>query len=180
MQDDSLRQRAAAAGYGAERAQARTRLKSADPGERVWATCVGSDQAEDGMPKHIHYNWTGYDSAGPATAKRKGIKVQLALPGPRPRGPPATTRSAPYKPKARQYERFATAAVEHFRGRVDRYSDLERAELRRLARAAQERAALYRGLYTRGYAAIKEVDPSAQVLIGETAPYGGRQARPRR
>jgi hypothetical protein len=34
---------------------------------------------------------------------------------------------------------------------------------------------LYRALYTRGYAAIKSVDPSAQVLIGETSPYALRR-----
>ena len=31
--------------------------------------------------------------------------------------------------------------------------------------------ALYRALYQHGYASIKRVDPQAQVLIGETAPY---------
>ena len=70
------------------------------------------------------------------------------------------------------------AAAEHFKGRVDRYSIWNEPNYPAWISPQRQSPQIYRKLYEAGYKAIKEADPAAQVLIGETVPYGGsRQAR---
>jgi hypothetical protein len=80
-------------------------------------------------------------------------------------------RRAWYKPSSTEFGRFATIAATHFRGRVDRYSIWNEPNWKTWLGPLKSAPALYRGLYTKGYAAIKAADPRAKVLIGETAPF---------
>ena len=101
--------------------------------------------------------------------------MHLSLTGPAPRWADARSaaiKQAWYKPNAREFGKWVAVVAEHFAGRVDRYSIWNEPNWRTWLGPLKAGPALYRSLYTRGYAAIKEADPRAKVLIGETSPYG--------
>jgi hypothetical protein len=132
-------------------------------------------------PSTINYEFSLFDSLINAAAER-GIRVHLSLTGPAPRwatGNKSRTKGW-YKPNARAFGEFAGVVAEHFKGRVDRYSIWNEPNWKTWLGPLASAPALYRGLYTRGYAAIKDADPRAKVLIGETAPYAqpGRSTSP--
>ncbi len=135
-----------------------------------WSYVVKRDAKRKRAPKHVTYNWTGYDNVVQFAASR-GIHVQLALTGPAPAWATGDHRVGHMKPKAGPFKEFARAAAEHFRGRVTRYSIWNEPNYVGWIAPLSSAARTYRGLYTRGYAAIKAVDPTAQVLFGETSPY---------
>src|SRR5256885_14632128 len=68
----------------------------------------------------------------------------------------------------------------HFDGRVDRYSVWNEPNYVGWLAPRHSEPSLYRALYSHAYDAIKKAAPSAQVLIGETAPYAekGRAMAP--
>jgi hypothetical protein len=135
-----------------------------------WDYVVGRAAKKRKEPKRISYNWTGYDALIDAAAAR-GIQVQLALTGPGPAWATGDHKVGPVKPRAAPFKRFARAAAEHFKGRVTRYSIWNEPNYVGWIAPLASAARVYRGLYVAGYAAIKAADPSAQVLIAETAPY---------
>jgi hypothetical protein len=59
--------------------------------------------------------------------------------------------------------------VEHFRGRVSRYSIWNEPNYYAWMAPLSSAARIYRSLYTTGYRVIKRLDPKAQVLFGETS-----------
>ena len=61
--------------------------------------------------------------------------------------------------------------AQHFAGRVDRYSIWNEPNWRTWLGPLKSAPATYRQLYSRGYKAIKQADPRAKVLIGETSPF---------
>jgi Cellulase (glycosyl hydrolase family 5) len=134
-----------------------------------------SDSADAAPSANPDYNWAPIDDAIDAAAAN-GIRTMLTLTGPAPVYASGDHRSGYpiVSPDPALFGAFASAAATHFKGRVDRYSIWNEpnypAWLAPLSRSPQ----LYRGLYTAGYNAIKGADPRAQVLIGETVPYGGR------
>jgi hypothetical protein len=145
----------------------------------VWSYVAGSAAKKKKEPKTIRYNWTGYDALI-RDAKKKGIKVQLALTGPAPAYATGNHKIGPDRPKAAAFKRFAAAAASNFNGEVTRYSIWNEPNHRAWISPIKSQAKVYRGLYTSGYSAIKAVDPSAQVLIGETSPFDlghGRNAQ---
>src|SRR5581483_560196 len=87
----------------------------------TWSYVVGKAARQRTAPKHIAYNWTGYDALIRRAAAR-GIRLQLTLTGPAPAWATANHRVGHYKPSSSAFRAFATAAAEHFRGAVDRYS----------------------------------------------------------
>jgi hypothetical protein len=121
-------------------------------------------------PKNIVYNWTGYDALLTAAAQR-GIQVQLALIGRAPAWATGNHKIGVDRVKASAFKAFATAAAEHFRGRVTRYSIWNEPNLRGWLSPISRAPALYRALYLTGYSAIKQADPAAKVFIAETSPY---------
>jgi hypothetical protein len=144
----------------------------------VWSYVVGRDAKKKKAPKHIRYNWTGYDTLV-SNAGFHGIKVQFALTGPAPAWATGNHKIGPTKPKARFYKAFVREAAKHFKGRVDRYSIWNEPNHRAWISPMKSSAKLYRALYVTGYSAIKRVDRNAQVLIGETSPFAlgkGRNA----
>ena len=144
----------------------------------VWSYAVGRSAKRKKAPKHVRYNWTGYDNLY-ANAARHGMKLQFALTGPAPAWATGNHKIGPTRPKARYFKAFATAAAKHFKGRVDRYSIWNEPNHRAWISPLRSAPRLYRSLYLNGYSAIKHVDPSAQVLIGETSPFAlghGRNA----
>jgi hypothetical protein len=121
-------------------------------------------------PKKIVYNWSGYDALLTAAAA-KGIQVQLDLTGKAPAWATGNHKVGVDRVKASPFKAFATAAAEHFRGRVTRYSIWNEPNFRGWLSPLSRGPALYRALYLTGYAAIKKADPAAQVFIAETSPY---------
>jgi hypothetical protein len=121
------------------------------------------------------YDWAPIDRAID-TAAAYGMRTQLALTGPAPAYASGNGQvSIPvWAPDPTRYADFARAAAEHFKGRVDRYSIWNEPNYPAWLQPQSQSPQLYRALYLAGYDAIKSVDPAAQVLIGETVPYGGR------
>ena len=127
-------------------------------------------------PAVLNYDFSRFDAMIDRAAAN-GIRVHLSLTGPAPRWANArkfTARRAWYKPSAGEFGKFATVAAEHFRGRVDRYSIWNEPNWKTWLGPLSSGPALYRALYVKGYAAIKQADPAAKVLIGETAPFSKR------
>jgi hypothetical protein len=121
-------------------------------------------------PSTVTYNFGGVDALVNAAAAR-GIKVQLALTGPVPAWATGNHRLGPYRPNARLFAQFAREAALHFKGRVDRYSIWNEPNHVGWLAPLKRQATQYRSLYLSGWRSIKAVDRTAQVLIGETAPF---------
>jgi Cellulase (glycosyl hydrolase family 5) len=139
----------------------------------TWSYVVGKAARWRTAPKHIAYNWTGYDALIREAAAR-GIRVQLTLTGPAPAWATGNNRVGHYKPKSSAFRAFASAAAQHFRGTVDRYSIWNEPNYVHWLAPLDRGPKLYRALYVAAYAAIKRADPGAQVLIGETSPFESR------
>jgi hypothetical protein len=145
-----------------------------------WAYVVGKAARKKKAPKHIKYNWSGYDLLL-GNAGLYGIKVQLALTGMAPAYATGNHKIGPVTPSAKKFKAFAAAAAKHFKGRVDRYSIWNEPNHRGWIAPIKKSAKVYRALYVAGYSAIKRADHRAKVLIGETSPFGlghGRNATP--
>jgi hypothetical protein len=137
----------------------------------LWAYSMPLRQARARRrPRQILWNFAGLDSVIDHAA-RHGIRVHVSLTGPAPAWASGERRISGQRPSVRYYREFVTLAANHFEGRVDRYSIWNEPNWRTWLGPMKSAVALYRGLYQRGYAAIKRVDRSAKVLIGETAPY---------
>jgi hypothetical protein len=140
----------------------------------LWAYTMNRDAYDARRkPAKIQYRFDSFDSLVDQAADN-GIRVHLSLTGPAPRWarPKPLLRQAWYKPNAREFGKWAGVVAEHFAGRVDRYSIWNEPNWKTWLGPLKTAPALYRSLYTRGYAAIKAADPRAKVLIGETSPNG--------
>lgn len=143
-----------------------------------WSYVAGKAARKKKAPKHIKYNWSGYDLLI-ANAGAYGIKVQLVLTGPAPAYATGNHKIGPVSPSASKYKAFVTAAAKHFKGRIDRYSIWNEPNHRGWIAPVNKGPKIYRALYTTGYSAIKRVDRKAQVMMGETSPFAlgrGRNA----
>jgi hypothetical protein len=124
-------------------------------------------------------------------ARDRGFQVQLSLNGIASKQYGGDDRTG-VDPDPREYAKFVTACARHFKGRVHRYSIWNEPNLpvflmpkpeqggsflgaltpkekkkRWRERILPKNAKRYRELWNVGYKAIKAVDPTAQVLIGE-------------
>jgi len=132
-----------------------------------------SDAASSTPAPDPDYNWGPIDNAVDAAAMY-GMRTQLDLTGPAPAYAAGVYKGLRIKkPNPARYADFVVAAAEHFKGRVNRYSIWNEPNYPAWIAPQDESPKIYRALYVAGYKAIKSVDPTAQVLIGETVPYGG-------
>jgi hypothetical protein len=125
-------------------------------------------------PATINYDFRQIDELIDRAASN-GMRIHLSLTGPAPRwanAKRARTPKAWYKPNAAQFGQFVRVAAQHFKGRVDRYSIWNEPNWKTWLGPLKSAPGLYRAMYVRAYSAIKKVDRRAQVLIGETSPYG--------
>jgi hypothetical protein len=138
----------------------------------TWAQTMSSRQARARRkPSTINWDFSLYDAMIDAAA-RHGIRVHASLTGPAPVWASGNrSLRGGVRPNVRYFGAFAGVAARHFEGRVDRYSIWNEPNWRTWLQPLSDGPALYRGLYTRGYAAIKRVNRRAKVLIGETSPY---------
>ena len=141
-----------------------------------WAAVIGSKAANARTkPATINYNFTEYDELI-NQARARGILVEVSLTGNAPRWATGDKKkSGPFKPNAKLFREFVTAAVTHFGPNVIRYSIWNEPNHTGWLAPLKSQASLYRSLYATGYKEIKRLQPSAQVLIGETAPYASRR-----
>jgi hypothetical protein len=108
-------------------------------------------------------------------AARYGMRTQLDLAGPAPPGAAGVYKSlCILRPDPAAYADFVSSAAEHFRG-VDRYSIWDEPKYPAWLAPLSQSPRPYLALFVAGYRAIKSVDSGAQVLTGETVPYGGTQ-----
>jgi hypothetical protein len=140
-----------------------------------WAGVMGKQRESTEPPQQPTYYWGIYEELIDAAA-RAGMRVQLDLAGPAPRFATGDKELSMTRPDPTQFAAFAKAAATRFKGRVDRYSIWNEPNHDGWLRPSAEAPQLYRALYVAGYAAIKQADPGAAVLIGETAPYHGTRA----
>src|SRR3954468_23963723 len=119
----------------------------------TWSYVVGKAARWRTAPKHIAYNWTGYDALIRAAAAR-GIRVQLTLTGPAPAWATGNRRVGHYKPKSSAFRAFASAAAQHFRGTVDRYSIWNEPNYVRWLAPLDRGPKLYRALYVAAHAPL--------------------------
>ena len=140
-----------------------------------WAFMMSSaQQRARRKPSGLVYGFGRFDRTID-TAAKYGIRIHASLTGPAPRWATGNRRKVSgHRPNAAEFERFATAAAQYFKGRVDRYSIWNEPNWRTWLQPSKAAPGLYRSLYLRGYRAIKRVDPAAKVLIGETSPYRRR------
>lgn len=143
----------------------------------LWASAVVSEQREmSKKPKRVRYNFAPYDQAV-RDAKRRGMKVQMALTGPAPAWatPKGTSAKGYFKPSVRKYKKFVKAFARRYRGKVDRFSIWNEPNWHTWLAPLRKAPQIYRRLYLAGYKAIKKQHPRARVLIGELAPYAQKK-----
>src|SRR3954447_19429816 len=142
----------------------------------LWAYVVGKAAKKKKTPKHIRYNWSGYDALI-KNVQRHGMKLQMVLTGAAPAFATGNHKIGHQNVKAKPFKAFASAAAKHFKGKVDRYSIWNEPNHRGWISPIKKNAKIYRALYAAGYSAIKRADRKAKVFIGETSPYMLRHGR---
>ena len=139
-----------------------------------WANSVNARTSKT-KPSTVKYDFSSFDTFVLA-ARSAGFQVEMSLTGPdAPAWATGDKKLGHYKPNPKLYAEFATAFAQHFKGLVTRYSIWNEPNHIGWLTPLKSQPSLYRQLYTKGYAAAKAVDPDAQVLIGETAPYAARK-----
>jgi len=140
-----------------------------------WATVMPSKTAKaKSKPATVRYDFTSYDTLINA-ARANGIQLEVSLTTPAPAWGSGNKKVGPFKPKATLYREFVEAAVSHFGGNVTRYSSVNEPNHIGWLAPLKSQASLYRSLYRVTYDTVKRINPAAQVLIGETAPYASRK-----
>ena len=142
----------------------------------TWKQALASGANSRKQPSNVTYNWTPWDDVV-QRASAEGLKVELTLAGPVPRWAAGNRSKKQFpivKPSASKFGAFARAAAQHFDGRVTRYTIWNEPNLKPWISPQRQAPRIYRNLYASAYRAIKGVDSSNQVLIGETAPYAQR------
>jgi hypothetical protein len=132
-------------------------------------------------PRRPAYNLSQVDDAVDAAAAH-GIRVQLAIAGPAPRWAngkrksPFDPRYKGYRPSPRRYGEFVRMVAARFKGRVGRYTIWNEPNFVSWISPLRDGPKIYRDLYLKGYQAIKQVDPGAEVLIGSMSPFASRNS----
>jgi hypothetical protein len=137
----------------------------------LWGRTNGRSRTAYTAPVRPRYNFLSYDLAVLA-ARRQGLQVELTLTGPAPAWATANRHYGHLRPDPRAFAEFARITARHFRRNVARFSIWNEPNFDEFLTPPSESPALYRRLYEGAWTAIKQVNPRAQVLIGETAPYG--------
>jgi hypothetical protein len=144
-----------------------------------WHSVLGAQADERTQPSPLVYDFRVYDELIDAAATY-GIRLQLNPIPPAPAFATGDRKIGVNRPDPKLYGRFVRAAAEHFKGRIDRWALWNEPNHVGWLTPQNTAAAQYRELYLEGYRAIKRVDPTAQVLIGELVPYknGSRSSAP--
>jgi hypothetical protein len=135
-----------------------------------WNRIAGAQATQRSVPRSYAYDFSQLDSLAAAAAQR-GIKLQLVLTGKSPAYATANHRVGNFKPSPKLYAAWVRAVATRYKGRGFRYSLWNEPNFVGWLQPLRQAPQLYRPLVTAGYRAIKQADPSAQVLVGELASY---------
>lgn len=148
----------------------------------IWSKVLpGREVRAKRRPRHLHYNWAIYDRLI-REARAHGVKVELTLTGGTiggHQGAPAFATSnhrvGVHEPSPAEFGRFVDAAVRHFRTKgITRYTIWNEPNFGGWLQPIRTAPDQYRRLYLAAYSVIRKLQPKAQILIGETSPYGIR------
>lgn len=147
----------------------------------LWAYVAAGHANDANKPADPQYAFGHIEEAIHAAATQ-GIKVELAIAGPPPRwangrkASPFGSKNKAYKPDVAEYAEFVRIVTAHFKGLVKRI--IVNNEVNHVSWLAplKDGPQIYRDMYIRAYNAIKQVDPSIQVLFGALAPHKSRNA----
>ena len=145
----------------------------------TWAAVLGEQAKQRTAPSPLVYDFSAHDDLIDAAATY-GIRVQLNFVPHAPAFATGDRKVGVERPNPSMYAEFVRTAVEHFKGRVDRYALWNEPNHIGWLTPQKTAATQYRALYREGYRAVKAVDPKAHVLIGELVPYknGRRSSSP--
>ena len=145
-----------------------------------WSAIVNSPRKTK-RPKHRHYDFTSYDALY-NKARKHGIRLQLTISGFAPAWATGNHTVGGYKVKVSYFKEFVKALVKHFRRAADRYSIWNEPNYISWLGPLSSSAKTYHDMYKTAYSEIHKKDPTAKILIGETAPYeqSGRSIAPLR
>jgi hypothetical protein len=147
----------------------------------LWAYVAAGHANDRNKPADPQYVFTHIDDAIDAAAAR-GIRVQLAISGPPPRwangrkASPFGSKDKGYKPNTAEFGNFVRIVAAHFKGRIGRVLVYNEGNHDSWIKPLKKGPSIYRNLYTQAYNAVKQVDPSIQVLFGVLAPHKSSHA----
>jgi hypothetical protein len=144
----------------------------------AWAKVVKHPGSHK-RPKHRKYDFTAYDKLLNA-ARRRGIKLQVNITGMAPAWATNNHKVGGDRPKVSYFKEFAQVVVHHFRRHADRYAIWNEPNYKAWLGPLKASPKIYHQIYETSYKIIRKQDPSAKILIGETAPYAqdGRSTAP--
>ncbi|HEY2571280.1 MAG TPA: cellulase family glycosylhydrolase, partial [Solirubrobacteraceae bacterium] len=118
-------------------------------------------------------NWARYDLAIDG-ARARGLKVLLTLAGAAPRWATAHRTDGLTRPSATDFGEFATAVGRRYGSRIAVWSIWNEPNLGKMLKpiAGLASAQVYRQLYLKAYAGLRQARVGAPILIGELAPIG--------
>lgn len=144
----------------------------------AWANQMPHAQAAARTrPARIDWNFSELERLY-ADAAARGLKLQVSLTGPAPAWATSSRKIGYTRPDARRFGEFATAVATAFSRpstRIDRWSIWNEPNWHRLLAPHRTAASRYRALYRAGANAIKAVDRTNSVLIGELMPGANRR-----
>jgi hypothetical protein len=140
-----------------------------------WSNVTKSSAKSSSKPSTVKYDFSAYDAIV-TSARARGINIEMALAGPAPRWATGDRKKiGPFKPNATYFGDFVRETARHFTGLVTRYSIWNEPNHVGWIAPLKSQASVYAALYKKGYAALRAVDPSAEILYGELAPYPSRK-----
>jgi hypothetical protein len=144
-----------------------------------WAKVLGAQADNRRAPKHPKYDWGPTDRLIDDAAQR-GMRVQITLAGFAPAYATRNHKVGVVAPSARRFGQFANAAAKHFGKRVKSWSVWNEPNIKPQLAPLGRAPKIYRALYLAGYKAVRKHSKRAQILFGETNPYGikGRATDP--
>ena len=148
-----------------------------------WQPIPEGQRNQRTKPSPIVYDFSVWDKA---IARAQGVRDQ----GPaRPRGRPAglglRQQAVPYacdgfKPNRKLFAHFVRAAVNHFQGRVERFSLWNEPNWYTWISPHKQSPILYRKLFQAGYKAAKKANRRPRSSWASSPPTSGRGSRSRR
>ncbi len=156
-----------------------------------WTRVAPVKPANATDPNDPAYNFHAIDNAVDLVTGQ-GMEVYLTVTGPPEKwGRTDSKKTTRWKPNATKFAQFATAVAKRYKGKVKTFLIWNEPNVDQWiqpqgscvsnAKCKVNAASIYRDIVRKSYAAIKAVDPSAKIIIGELAPRGkadGSQAKP--
>jgi hypothetical protein len=136
----------------------------------AFARVIRGNPRKKKKPKHLKWDFASYDYLR-TVAARRGVKLQLTLTTPAPAWANGNKKIGSYQLKTKYFKEFVRVTVRHFGRKIDRYAIHNEPNYVSWNGPLKGAAKRYRRIYGDAYKIIRKVNPKAQILFGETAPY---------